>query len=477
MSAPARVLVVDDEEVIRDSCQKALERCGHEVETARDAFEALKLVQARRPDVVVLDLRMPGMGGEELLRRLRTLCPQAEAIVVTGYSSVPSAVDCMRLGACDYLPKPFDVDSLRLAVARALEKRRLVAENDALRKGLRGAEEDELLGDSPSMQRVRELIERVAPTQSTVLVLGESGTGKELVARAIHRLSPRRDRPFLVVDCGALVETLCEAELFGHVKGAFTGATAERPGRFVQADGGSLFLDELGNLDLALQAKLLRVLQEREITPVGGNATVRVDVRILAATNRDLRALIAAGRFREDLFYRLSVVVVPVPPLRERREEIPALARALVERLVRRKGFQPRTLGEAAVSRLVEEAWPGNVRELENALERALVLARGPEIGPEDLPLPRRGAEAPSAGADRDDLSLSGLEAQHVRKVLEMTGWRVGRAAALLGIDRKTLSRKVREYGLRERGRNAPGGGESPPPLGRDAPPPRDAGR
>lgn len=472
------VLIIDDEPVIREVLRAVLGKAGYATLEAATAGEGLAFLASHGVDLVLLDLMLPDRPGLEVLAEIRARSPEVPVVVVTAYSSVESAIAAMRDGAYHYVPKPFRNEEILHVVREALEKRRLVSENRALRAQLEEADGFAgLVGRSPAMERVFETVRQAAPARSTVLIVGESGTGKELVAKALHKLSARRSGPFVTVHSGSLPSDLLESNLFGHLRGSFTGAVADKKGLFKVADGGTIFFDEIGTVPVETQAKLLRVLQEREITPVGGNATVRVDVRILAATNRDLRALIAAGRFREDLFYRLSVVVVPVPPLRERREEIPALARALVERLVRRKGFQPRTLGEAAVSRLVEEAWPGNVRELENALERALVLARGPEIGPEDLPLPRRGAEAPSAGADRDDLSLSGLEAQHVRKVLEMTGWRVGRAAALLGIDRKTLSRKVREYGLRERGRNAPGGGESPPPSGRDARPPRDAGR
>lgn len=449
METEATVLVVDDEEVIRDSCRQVLQKAGYAVVTTGDGFGALRAVSQHTLDVVLLDLRMPGINGTELLQRLRCQHPELEVVVITGYSSVGSAVECMRLGAYDYLPKPFDTDALRLVVARAVEKRRLARENQALRRRLGELPLSEvLLGTSAAIRGVRELIERVAPSDATVLVLGESGTGKELVARAIHRGSPRREHPFVAVDCGALVETLCESELFGHVRGAFTGAVVSRAGRFEQAGGGTAFLDEVGNVGPAVQGKLLRVLQEKEITRVGGQEPIRVDVRIIAATNQDLPALMADGRFREDLYYRLSVVTIEVPPLRSRREDIPVLTEGLLLRLAQRKALAPRRLAPPALHALQAHDWPGNVRELENTLERALVLAQNDEIRAEDLYFPARSGGSPQPPPS-GDLSLAALEEQQIRRVLEMAGWRLGQAADLLGIDRKTLWRKIKSYGLR----------------------------
>jgi len=445
MDAAATVVVVDDDEAIRDSCRQTLERSGYRVATATDAFSAVRTIRLHNPDLVILDLKMPGVEGTDLLRRIRGEHPGLDVVVITGYSSVGSAVECMRLGAYDYLPKPFDTEALRLVVRRAVEKRRLTVENEALRRTLAGASAGEaLLGDSAPMRRVRELVERVAVTDSTVLVTGESGTGKELVARAIHVGSARRERPFVALDCAALVETLCESELFGHVKGAFTGATASRPGRFELADGGTVFLDEIANVGAAIQAKLLRVLQEREITRVGDGRPIRVDVRVVAATNRDLAAEIRDGRFREDLYYRLGVVTIELPPLRARREDIPPLAQGLLRRIRERRALPPRALSAAALEALEHHDWPGNVRELENTLERALVLAQGAEIGPGDLGL---GTGEPAAAAPSgEDLSLVSAEVEQIRRVLDLTGGRLGRAASLLGIDRKTLWRKIRAY-------------------------------
>jgi DNA-binding NtrC family response regulator len=442
------VLVVDDEEAIRDSCRQILERAGCRVETARDAAEGLWALQRTPPDLVILDLRMPGMQGTEFLKRARAQSPDLDVIVITGYSSVKSAVECMRLGAYDYVAKPFDADTLRLVVQRALEKHRLAIENQSLRRRLEADRApDALLGEGPAMRRVRELIERIAPTESTVLILGESGTGKELVARAIHRASPRCHRPFIPVDCAALAETLVESELFGHVKGAYTGAISTRPGRFELAAGGTVFLDEIGNISLPIQSKLLRVLQEKEVTKVGGRETIRVDVRIIAATNQDLQAAMGQGRFREDLFYRLSVVRIEIPPLRDRREDIPVLAEGLLRRLCDRKVLPPKRISPEAMRLMQSYAWPGNVREMENALERAMVLARGPELLAADLHPTEPGAE--SADAPEGGLSLSALESHHIRRVLDLTQWKIGRAAELLGIDRKTLWRKLKSYGLR----------------------------
>ncbi|HUK13093.1 MAG TPA: sigma-54 dependent transcriptional regulator [Thermoanaerobaculaceae bacterium] len=449
MDERPRIVVIDDDEAIRDSCTQVLERSGYRVATAADGFSAIKAVHLHHPDLVILDLKMPGVDGTELLRRIKGERPQLDVIVITGYSSVGSAVECMRLGAYDYLPKPFDPDALRLAVARAIEKRRLAEENDALRRRLAEPPAAEaLLGDGAAIARVREIVARVAPTDSTVLILGESGTGKELVARAIHRASQRQAGPFVAVDCSALVETLCESELFGHVKGAFTGAVAARPGRFELARGGTVFLDEIGNVGPALQAKLLRVLQEREITRVGSAQAVPVDVRIVAATNQDLGAAIAAGRFREDLFYRLSVVQIVVPPLRARREDVPLLVDGLLRRIQARRALPARPLSAAALLALQGREWPGNVRELENVLERALVLAQGERIEEADLALAETSPDG-EAAAPSGDLSLAATEAQQIRKVLEITGGQLGRAAALLGIDRKTLWRKVKAYNLK----------------------------
>jgi DNA-binding NtrC family response regulator len=451
MDAAPVIVVVDDEEAIRDSCRQTLERCGYRVATAADGFSAMKAIHINAPDLVILDLKMPGVDGTELLRRVKAEHPNLDVVVITGYSSVGSAVECMRLGAYDYLPKPFDTDTLRLVVRRAVEKHGLAVENEVLRRTLAATPAgDTLLGESPSIRRVRELIARVAVADSTVLITGESGTGKELVARAIHHTSPRRERPFVAVDCSALVETLCESELFGHVKGAFTGATANHPGRFELAQGGTVFLDEIANVGPAVQAKLLRVLQEREITRVGNAQPIAVDVRIVAATNQDLTVAMKDGHFREDLFYRLSVVTIVVPPLRTRREDIRLLAEGLLGRIQTRRALAPRPLSAAALSALQEHDWPGNVRELENTLERALVLAQGNEITTGDLDLATTVPEGPvEAGRTGRDLSLASAEVQQIRKVLDVTGWHLGQAAALLGIDRKTLWRKIKAYQLR----------------------------
>jgi two-component system, NtrC family, response regulator HydG len=451
MEALPTILVVDDEEVIRDSCRQTLERSHYRVETAKNGIEALRALQQKAVDLVILDLKMPGLDGMEFLRRVRSDSPDLDVVVITGYSSVGSVVECMRLGAYDYLPKPFDAESLRLVVARAIEKRLLALENRALRQQLRDeSAPDLLLGESPAILRVHELVQRVGQTEATVLILGESGTGKELVARAIHRAGQRREKPFLTVDCGALVESLFESELFGHVKGSFTGATSTRIGRFEMAQGGTIFLDEIGNISPAIQAKLLRVIQEREITKIGGSEPIKVDVRILAATNQDLQSAIGEGRFREDLYYRLGVVMIEIPPLRARREDIPVLAAGLLKRLSERKLLAQKALSPEALKRLQGYDWPGNVRELENTLERAMVLAEGPMIGPDDLTFMDSQTGPLPAGDENQELRLESIEARHIRRVLDLTGWRLSRAAVLMGIDRKTLWRKIKALKLRE---------------------------
>jgi DNA-binding NtrC family response regulator len=464
------VLVVDDEEVIRETCRQILEGCGYRVETCKDGLEALSRIRLRPVDLILLDLKMPRLDGIGFLRRLRAEAPGIDVIVITGYSSVGSAVECMRLGAYDYLPKPFNAGTLRIVVERAMEKRRLAVENAALRQrlGEPALMSGVLHGCSESVRRIRNTVWKVAPADSTVMILGESGTGKELVARAIHRASPRASCPFVPVDCNALAESLWASELFGHVRGAFTGAVSDRCGRFEEADGGTLFLDEIGNMDPSLQAKLLRVLQEREITRVGANDPVQLDVRIISATNQDLHAAMRRGDFREDLFYRLSVVTIEIPPLRERRQDIPVLAQTLLSRMSERRGLSPKRLSPCAIEALERYEWPGNAREVENTLERALLVATGEEVRVEDLqfapppaqspalPSARKGpvgsaapVESGSGGVPADDLSLSSVEREHVRRVLELTSWHLARTAKLLGIDRKTLWRKIRQYGLK----------------------------
>jgi len=449
MSGQANILVIDDEGTMRDSCRQTLCRDGNRVEVAEDGSRGLSMLGTESFDIVILDLKMPGLSGMEVLKRIKESNPAAVVVVMTGYATIELAIDAMKNGAYDFIPKPFTPDTLRMIVRRALEKRELALENFLLRDQLRVSfGPDVVVGRSESMKKVEELIRKVGPTDSTVLISGESGTGKELVARAIHRASMRRDKPFVVVDCGSLVENLFESELFGHVKGSFTGATATKYGRFELANGGTLFFDEIGNIGINIQTKLLRVLQEREITKVGSSQVVKVDVRIVAATNEDLHEAVKAGTFRDDLFYRLSVVPIALPPLRARRGDIALLVNHFLNKYnaKRRKGIV--AISDQAMKALVEYDWPGNVRELENAIERAVVLAENDVIGPSDLLYYGR-MTARSAGLGAYQVRrLEEVERDHIEKALAIFNGHKGRTAEALGIDRKTLRTKLKRYGI-----------------------------
>ena len=396
---------------------------------------------------------MPGADGLEVLRAAKASDPSIEVVLMTGYASVQSAVDAIRAGAFDYLPKPFDPDEAVLRIDRAAERKALKARaanleaalGDKLRHG-------DLYGRSPAMQSVFVLLDKAAQRDLTVLLLGESGTGKELAARAIHRHSPRRDGPFVAVDCTALTEALLESELFGHVRGAFTGAVTDAPGLFLEAHGGTIFLDEIGDIGLPLQAKLLRVLQERQVRPVGGTQWRAVDVRVVAATNRDLAAAVTAGQFREDLYYRLNVVALHLPPLRERRDDVPLLVEHLVQRAAVQCGKPVAGVSAAALAALCAYDWPGNVRELAHALERSVALARDSVLDVEDLPAVIRGARSqPVADLAADLPTLEQLKHRYIQHVVELHGGNVSRAAAVLGIERRSLYRMLRRYGIAHR--------------------------
>ena len=451
MSIQANILVVDDEESMRDSCRQTLSRDGNRVEVAENGSKGLTMLAAESFDIVILDLKMPGLSGMEVLKKIKEDNPEAMVIVITGYATVESAVEAMRSGAYDFIPKPFTPDSLRAIVKRALNRRELALENVLLRGELRASFGPEVIvGQSESMRKIEELVQKVGPTDSTVLVSGESGTGKELVARAIHRYSSRKDKPFVAVDCGSLVENLFESELFGHVKGSFTGATATKYGRFELANGGTLFFDEIGNIGINIQTKLLRVLQEREITKVGSAQIIKVDVRIVAATNKDLRKAVEAGTFREDLFYRLSVVPITLPPLRERRDDIPLLADYFLKKYNTKRKKNIRAISDRAMNALIEYDWPGNVRELENAIERAVVLAGNDVVKPSDLLYYGLSVETPSR-PDTDTAEpqrLVDVEKDHIAKALKMFNGHKGKTAKWLGIDRKTLRSKLKRYAI-----------------------------
>ena len=453
------ILIVEDKDSLRRMLCKTLEAEGHEVEEAADGALALERLRSRRYSLVLTDLKLPKADGLEVLRGALTADPEVPVVVMTAFGTMEVAVEAMKAGARDFLAKPVEPDHLVLLVDRIAEQRRLRLQNLALRDALadrQGA--PEILGESPAIRKVAQEIGRVATTDATVLLLGESGTGKELFARALHHLSERRDGPFVALNCAAIPETLLENELFGHEKGAYTGAGDARPGKFELADGGTLFLDEIGDLSSGVQAKLLRALQERAFERVGGTITIRVDVRIVAATNKDLKAEVAASRFREDLWFRLSVFPVEIPPLSRRAGDVPLLARRFLERLGRRLGRRGLEFAEDAIAALEAHDWPGNVRELENTVERAAILADGPEIHANELGL----GAAPGAAADRIrdlvdfDGSLSEVatrastlvERLKIRDALEATGGNKTQAARLLEVSYKTLLNKMRDLGL-----------------------------
>ena len=438
------ILIVDDDPVVRDSLAKWFISEGFSVETAPSARQALEAVQHDQYDAALLDIKMPGMDGMELQEKLREIDPDMPLIIMTGYASVETAVQALKRGAYDYITKPFDPDELVHLMRNAVEHRRAKREVARLRENLQETfPKTQIVGQSPPMRRVFELIETVAPTDATVLITGESGTGKELVARAIHAASPRRFMPLVVIHCGALTETLLESELFGHERGAFTGAQSRKKGKFEIADGGTVFLDEISDISLKTQTDLLRVLQEKEIVRVGGTQTIKVDFRCVAATNKDLQRLVEEGTFRLDLFYRLNVFAIRLPPLRERREDIPLLVNHFLHKFATAMNRPVPRISAQALDVLMEYPWPGNVRELENAIERAMLIYRDQEIQPADFPFQSSGA-APSGGQ-----TLEEVEKAHIKRVLEETGGNYSRTARILGIDRTTLYNKVKRYGLR----------------------------
>lgn len=441
-AAKARVLVVDDQPAFRRLLARILGDDGYAVDEAPDAANALAMARKRPYPLILTDIRMPGMDGHGLLAKIRQEMPETQVLLLTAFGTVPDAVQAMKQGAFDYLTKPLaDPEELKLVVARALQHRRLL---DA--QQVRQADGDvELVWADPAMQVVVEAVRRLAPTSATVLLTGESGTGKEVVARTLHNLSPRKDQAFVAVNCAALAENLLDSELFGHERGAFTGADKQRRGRFELADGGTLLLDEVGEMSPGLQAKLLRVLQERQVVRVGGNATVDVDVRVIAATHRDLRAAVAAGTFREDLFYRLAVVPVHIPPLRQRGQDILRLSKHFLAKLGRNYGRPGLQLDAPAQEALQRHDWPGNVRELYNTIERAVVLSGGDMIGLGDLSL---GAARTQVGADLP-LNLAELEREAILRALDQCQGNRRLAADKLGIGLRTLQYKLNEYGLR----------------------------
>jgi len=438
-----RILIVDDELVVRDSLGKWFTSEGYTAKPVGSGREALEVIQQEEFDIALLDIKMPGMDGMELQARLKEADPELVVVIMTGYASVDTAVRALKVGAYDYITKPVDPDELSHLVSNALEHKRTRREVVRLRENLQDISPGtELIGKSAPMRKVVELIEMVAPTEATVLITGESGTGKEVVARAIHAAGPRRYMPMVTIHCGALTETLLESELFGHEKGAFTGAQYRKKGKFEVADGGTVFLDEISDISLKTQTDLLRVLQEKEIVRVGGNQQIKVDFRCIAATNKNLEGLVKAGTFRPDLYYRLHVFCIELPALRDRREDIPLLVNHFLNKFAMATSRPVPQISAEAMETLLRHDWPGNVRELENAIERALVVERGPEVRPQDFSF--QFEEQPKGGRTLED-----IERAHIERVLRETQHNLSRTARILDIDRTTLYNKLRRYGLR----------------------------
>jgi len=458
-----RILVVDDEPIVCESCKRILGEEGYEVDIALSGQEAFEKMKRDTYDVVLTDLKMPGIDGMEVLRTLRKDYSETMVIMITGFSTVETAVEAMKLGAFDYIPKPFTPDEVSIVVKKAIERKSLLLENIYLRSELQEKYGfHNIVGKSKKMQEVYRTIVKVAPTDRTVMIYGQTGTGKELVARAIHYNSPRKDKPFVPVDCAVLAENLLESELFGHIRGSFTGAVTTKPGLFEVAEGGTVFLDEIGNISLSIQAKLLRVLQEREFTPVGGTTPKKVDIRIIAATNKDLEKMIKEETFREDLYYRLNIVPITLPGLKERQEDIPMLAMHFLNKYAEEMGKSIKGFTPAAMEKLVRYAWPGNVRELENIIERTIVMSEGEMVQPEHLPLPSEKADAeievPETSEELKEIkkqlrekAVEDVEKAFILRALERNHWNVTRAAEEVGMLRPNFQAMMRKYGLRAR--------------------------
>lgn len=454
-SSRGRILIVDDEDLIARTLEEFLTGEGFDVATARDAKSALSLAESFEPDIALCDLQLPGMDGLDLLDRLLRVRPNTLVVMITAYATVETAVTAFQRGAQDYLMKPVIFDELLAKIDRLLQFRRLMLENQALRRQLHGpasAGMETLIGESPPMRAVKALIRKVAAARSNVLIAGESGTGKELAARLLHDLGPDPDAAFLAINCAAIPHDLLENQLFGHIRGAFTGADRDHAGLFVAAGSGTVFLDEIGELPLATQAKLLRAIETKEVLPVGGTRPLAFKARIVAATNKDLAAEVAAGRFRADLYYRLNVVTIAMPPLRDRTEDIPDLIRFLLAKHARRMGKRVDVIEPAAARRLRQAPWKGNVRELDNALERAVILAESPTLAIDDFPqIAVADPHAPDDGEDPDDLrqALARQEKRHIQRVLDRVGGDKREAARILGLGLSSLYRKLEEHGLR----------------------------
>jgi len=461
----ARILVVDDEEIVLRSCLRILSGDEFQVETVQDGRQALQKVEENLYDVMILDIMMPNVDGLEVLRRVKETHPNVDVVMVTGLAQIDTAVKAMKLGAFDYIAKPFEPDELKLVVQRALERRRLLQENLNLKTEVSSKYRFEnIIGLSPQMQAVYRLIAQCAPTSSTILITGESGTGKELIARAIHYNSLRKDKPFVPVDCNSLSENLLESELFGHVKGSFTGAIANKKGMFEVANSGTLFLDEIGNFSMATQAKLLRVLQEREYKPVGDTRTLTANFRLITATNKDLKVMVAAGTFRDDLYYRINIFPIHAPALRDRKEDIPALAYHFLKVFSTELGKKITDISEGGLSTLVNYGWPGNVRELENVMHRAAILTSDhiirqahlvnildPSQPPADVTVPRTGDELKRAKKAMREKSVEEIEKQFVLEALKRNNWNVTKSAEDTGMQRPNFQALMKKYTIRVR--------------------------
>jgi DNA-binding NtrC family response regulator len=446
MTSPISLLVVDDEKIVRDSLSKWFKEDGFIVGTAENAPEALKQLQARTWEIILLDIKMPGMDGMELQQRIKEIDPGATIIFITAHASVDTAVKALKAGAFDYIAKPIDPDYLSHLIQNAVKQRALTGENMRLKEQISEfAKIEEMVGDSPQIKKVFEMISTVAKTDTTVMIRGESGTGKELIARAIHANSERRYFPIVAINCGALPEGILESELFGHERGAFTGAQYRRKGKLELADGGTLFLDEVGNISVKTQMDLLRVIETKQFTRVGGNETISVDFRTICATNHDLEKAVQEGTFREDLYYRLNVFTIVVPPLRERKSDIPLLANYFLKKYAQTMGKAITAISPEAMDVIIKYNWPGNIRELENAIERAMVVGKPPCIRPHDLPFQlSEQPGAPSLG------SLAAMEKVHIAEILAANNWNISRSAETLQIDRVTLYNKIEKYGLKK---------------------------
>lgn len=446
--ASLRLLIVDDESNQREMLGGYLKRLGYSLQTAESGEAALKLLESKAFEIGLFDMKMAGISGLELFQKVHAQDPEMQVIMITAFGNVESAVEAMRAGVFDYISKPVNLEELQELIRKAGERHYLLAENRRLREHLESIEAPEIVGVSAKIKSLLSELARVAPTDATVLITGESGTGKELLARTIHRLSPRRENRFVAVSCAAIPETLLESELLGHEKGAFTGAEKRRLGRFELASGGTLLLDEIGELPVAIQVKLLRLLEERKFERLGGEEEVTADVRLIAATNRNLQDEVKAGRFREDLFFRINVVHIHIPPLRERREDIMPLVEHFLKLTGARLNRPMKRLTPAAKDLLVGAEWPGNIRELANVIERAIVLARGEVLDVDDFPQLRDTVSAGGTGAIPLNLTLRDLEKQHILNVLAANEYSLQKSADVLGIHRNTLRQKMKEYGI-----------------------------